>query len=319
MIEFKWKKLGRIFNPQDVQTPRPWMKEYAQAPHTLIFDDFVRVYFSCRPLPDENGMCVSYSTYLDLDRKDLTKIIKIATRPILPLGDLGTFDEFGTYIASPVWNKGEIWVYYSGFTRCVSVPFNVAIGLARSYDKGESFIKCGPGPVLSYSPDEPYILSGPKIRKFNSKWYLFYIVGRKWPLENGKPTNPVYKLRLAVSYDGVSWKKVGKDLIPSLYEDEAQSGPDVIYLDNKFHMFFCHRRSENYRGKEGGLRIGYASSWNLFDWERDDSKAGIDVSDEGWDSEMVRYPHVFELDGKVYMLYNGNNFGKYGFGLAVLE
>ena len=34
---------------------------------------------------------------------------------------------------------------------------------------------------------------------------------------------------------------------------------------------------------------------------------------------MHHYPHVFELNGKYYMLYNGNDFGMYGFGLAVLE
>jgi hypothetical protein len=57
----------------------------------------------------------------------------------------------------------------------------------------------------------------------------------------------------------------------------------------------------------------------LIDWERDDDRAGVDVSDEGWDSEMVSYPHVFELDGAVYMMYLGNQVGRHGFGLARLE
>ena len=52
---------------------------------------------------------------------------------------------------------------------------------------------------------------------------------------------------------------------------------------------------------------------------RDDNKVGINVSDEGWDSEMISYPHVFELDGKTYMAYLGDQVGRYGFGLAVLE
>jgi hypothetical protein len=55
------------------------------------------------------------------------------------------------------------------------------------------------------------------------------------------------------------------------------------------------------------------------DWVRDDDRAGITVSDEGWDSEMVSYPHVFEMDGATYLAYLGNQVGKYGFGLAVLE
>ena len=31
------------------------------------------------------------------------------------------------------------------------------------------------------------------------------------------------------------------------------------------------------------------------------------------------YPHLFELDGQVALLYNGNNFGRDGFGLAILQ
>lgn len=54
-------------------------------------------------------------------------------------------------------------------------------------------------------------------------------------------------------------------------------------------------------------------------WHRDDSKAGIDVSASGWDAEMISYPHVFELDGKIYMAYLGDQVGRYGFGLAELE
>ena len=88
---FRWKKLGRVFVPQQVEG-RSWLKEFAQAPATLIFDEFVRVYFSCRPPADGNGQYVSYSAYVDLDRADLFHIRGIAERPILDLGGLGEFD-----------------------------------------------------------------------------------------------------------------------------------------------------------------------------------------------------------------------------------
>ena len=79
------------------------------------------------------------------------------------------------------------------------------------------------------------------------------------------------------------------------------------------------RGSEGFRSREKGYRIGYASSDDLVHWTRDDALAGIDVSDDGWDSEMVAYPHVFELDGQIFMAYLGNSVGGDGFGLAVLE
>jgi len=182
-----------------------------------------------------------------------------------------------------------------------------------------TFTKLGNGPILSYSPDEPFVLSGPKIRWFNDAWYLWYIAGRKWKMVDER-AEPVYKIRMASSSDGIHWNKANKDLIESrIEEDEAQASPDVFYANGKYHMFFCYRYSSHYRGKENGYRIGYASSTNLIDWVRDDTKAGIDVSEEGWDAEMISYPHVFELDGETYLAYLGNQVGRYGFGLAVLD
>ena len=101
-------------------------------------------------------------------------------------------------------------------------------------------------------------------------------------------------------------------------ENEAQASPDVFFHNNKYHMFFCYRYSLNFRGKEKGYRIGYAFSDDLVNWVRDDSKAGMDVSEQGWDAEMISYPHVFELDNNIYMFYLGNQVGRYGFGLAQL-
>lgn len=315
---FNWQKEGLIFNPAEIEG-RSWLQEFAQAPHALLFDEFVRIYFSCRPPADANGQYVSYSAYVDMSRKEFPKVLEVSKQPILKLGVLGTFDEFGTYPVSVIRHQDEVRAYYAGWTRCESVPFNVAIGYGVSKNNGESFDKLGDGPILSYSIDEPFILSGPKIRKFNDKYYLFYIAGKKWVLDNDKP-EPVYKIRMAVSDDGINWEKINKDLIENkVEENEAQASPDVFFYQGKYHMFFCYRYSAGYRGKEHGYRIGYAWSEDLINWKRDDEQAGITVSEEGWDSEMVSYPHVFEMDGNIYMLYLGNAVGRNGFGMATLQ
>ena len=313
-----WKKLGIIFGPE-YSCKRDWFYEFAQAPSALLFNDYVRIYYSCRPRPDKEGRYVSYSAWVDLDRSDLTKIVRVAEKPILPLGELGEFDEFGIYPVSVIRDGSKILAYYGGWTRCESVPFNVAIGAAVSTDEGCTFQKLGNGPILSYSPDEPFILSGPKIRKFKDTWYLFYIAGKKWKVVDGQP-EPIYRIRLATSHDGLTWSKHNMDLISyKVEEDEAQASPDVFFAEGKYHMFFCYRYSKHYRGSQYGYRIGYASSINLLDWVRDDSMAGIAVSKSGWDSEMISYPHLFEVDGNIYMAYLGNEVGRHGFGLAILE
>jgi len=163
-------------------------------------------------------------------------------------------------------------------------------------------------------------MSGPKVRRFGEAWQLFYIAGRRWKVVDGRP-EPVYKIRMATSPDGIAWTKHGEDLIESRVEpDEAQASPDVLLRDGVYHMFFCYRYSSNFRGREFGYRIGYARSTDLTTWKRDDDHVGIDVSDgDGWDAEMVAYPHVFEVDGRTYMAYLGNGVGRFGFGLAELE
>ena len=314
---FNWKKLGKIFTPQEF-TGRPWLSNYAQAPSTLLFKDYLRIYFSCRPPPDSNGQFTSYSAYIDVDKDNLFNILRVSDTPILELGSLGEFDEFGTYPVSVIRNEDEYRAYYAGWTRCESVPFNVGVGLAISFDKGNTFKKYGRGPIIPYSPDEGFVISGPKIRKFGNLWYLFYIAGRKWIENDGNP-EPVYKIRMAISKDGYSWEKMNTDLIPSrIEEDEAQASPDVFFSNEMYHMFFCYRKSKNFRSKDGGYRIGYAFSKDLLKWFRSDDMVGIDVSPYGWDSEMISYPHLFSLHQKIYMLYLGNGVGREGFGLAEL-
>lgn len=314
---FKWKKLGKVFDPTKL-TGVDWMREFAQAPSVLVFDDFIRVYFSCRPLPDKNGQYVSYTGFVDLNRKNLLEVVNISQKPILELGETGAFDEFGIYPTSVIRHGSDILAYYGGWTRCESVPFTVSIGLAVSYNNGETFTRLGNGPVLSSSVFEPFILSGPKIRKFNDLWHLWYISGKRWISDNGR-LEPIYKIRKAYSTDGIHWVRANKDLIPDrLDENEAQASPDVFFYQNNYHMFYCYRYGTDYRGPRG-YRIGYASSADLTNWTRDDQRSGIDVSESGWDSETIAYPHVFELDGRIYMFYLGNQVGRYGFGLAQLE
>lgn len=316
---FNWIKLGRVFDPA-MAGNRFWLREFAQAPSAVVFDSFVRVYFSCRPQPDAAGQYVSYCGYVDFSRSNLLEVMRVSELPILELGARGTFDEFGTYPVSVIRDGDCLRAYYGGWTRCESVPFDVAIGVAVSHNQGVDFQKMGPGPVLSYTPDEPFILSGPKIRRYGGIWYLWYIAGRRWIRDQGKP-EPVYKIRMAISEDGIRWTKINKDLVADrLGDDEAQASPDVFFLQGKYHMFFCYRQASDFRrNSTRSYRIGYAWSSDLTHWTRDDELAGLDVSDEGWDSEMVAYPHVLVLDGNVYMYYLGNQVGRYGFGLARLK
>lgn len=151
---------------------------------------------------------------------------------------------------------------------------------------------------------------------------MWYIYGTKWKkFTEADPPDRVYKIAHATSEDGINWHRDGRQIVADrLNADECQALPTVFHRDGAYHMYFCHRQAYGFRKQTtNAYRIGYACSNDLINWERDDSQAGIDVSDDGWDSQMQCYPHAFQSDGNVYMLYNGNEFGRFGFGLAVLD
>ena len=315
---FKWIKLGKVFDPRDLKV-KSWMHEFAQSPSVIIADSYARVFFCSRPAPGADGQYTSHISYIDLDRDNLRQVRRVCARPVLMLGNHGAFDEFGTYPVSVIRDGTTLRAYYAGWTRCESVPFNAAIGLAISHDGGESFERLGDGPVLAHSPDEPFLLGSPRIRRFGQRWQLWYVAGKEWLMEGGKP-EPVYKIRMASSADGIEWVKHGQNLIADkLGSHECQACPDVTYRNGRYHMFFSYRDIRNYKSREGGYRIGYAFSEDMVNWHRHDELVDIGLSETGWDSEMVNYPHVFELDDKTYMFYQGNGMGRTGFGLARLE
>ena len=97
----------------------------------------------------------------------------------------------------------------------------------------------------------------------------------------------------------------------------AISRPTVIKESfDKYKMWYSYRAQSNIKT----YRIGYAESNDGKIWIRMDKKMkDFDVSKNGWDSEMICYPFVFNHKNKYYMLYNGNKYGKSGFGIAIME
>ena len=314
---FKWEKKGIIFSPDK---SIDWMNSHTQCPYSVLFDDFIRIYFCTRENQDSNGQFKSYSGYVDVDKKNPKKIINISQAPILELGKLGEFDEFGSMAGSVVLHNNEYYLYYCGWQRAMSTPYNWAIGLAKSYD-GKKFKKIEKGPILGSTFKEPFLQACPIVHKTSEKnWHMFYLSGIKWiELENGKKESQ-YLLMYASSSDGINWKRQGTPIIDPLVEDECQTSCSIIEINGKYHMFFSYRYGVDFRENTlRGYRIGYAHSDDMLNWHRNDSKAGLSISEKGWDSEMVAYPHVMRVDGKTLMFYCGNYFGQGGFGYAELK
>lgn len=315
----KWKKLGQIFEFEKSPIAQKFVS-HVQSPQAVVFDDFVRVYFSTRKKED-NGKFVSHVQYID-SSKDFKNIINFSKHEVISVGETGTFNEHGIFPFNPLKLEDKFYGYTTGWTRRRSVDVDSGIGLSISDDNGETFKKLGGGPVLTSSLYEPFLVCDGFVRKFKDKFYMFYIFGQKWCQESQEQApERVYKIGYATSEDGINWIKANRCIIEDkIDENECQALPTVIKIGERYHMYFCYRHMVGFRtDKEKGYRLGYAYSDDLINWTREDENAGITTSEGAWDSDMMCYPNLVEINDKIYLLYNGNEFGKHGFGVAELE
>jgi hypothetical protein len=304
-----WRTMGRIFDPAE----HDWAGTHAQVPTALLYDDKVRIFYADRYADGR-----SYTTYLDLDRADLGRVIYAHKDPILPFGAPGTFDDDGVMPSFAVRENGRVLLYYSGWNRGVTVPYRNSVGIAVSEDDGNTFRRLYEGPVLERCPLEPYIAVTPSILREGDLWRMWYISGVRWTEVEGK-FEPVYVIKYASSRDGVAWDRPNHLCIPPAHDEEAFSHPTVIRDGDRYRMWYCFRGSADYRDGAGAYRIGYAESPDGLDWRRMDDVCGLDVGHEPWASTMTCYPFVLPIDGRIVMFFNGNGFGRSGFGYAILE
>lgn len=314
----KVEKLGKIFDPRDYRLPEGCIS-HAQSPQALVTDDGVRIYFSTRSADAQGGKFRSRIAYVEMDR-DLKQVMSVSDQTVIPLGGLGCFDEHGIFPMNVIRNGDEIWGYTCGWNRRVSVSVDTAIGLAVSRDGGRTFVRQGDGPVLGPSLDEPFLVGDGFVLRAGNQFHMWYIFGTRWTREaEGRDPDRVYKIGHATSPDGRNWtKEDGVRIIPDvLGADECQALPSVAEFAGRYHMVFCYREIHGFRSEPGrGYRLGYASSTDLRHWHRDDAALGLTGTDGDWDGEMQCYPHFFVLNDQLMLLYNGNNFGRDGFGLA---
>jgi hypothetical protein len=306
-----WIKHGRIYAPKECYG---WGKSHAQLPTVDRLDERWRIYFAAR---DEKGR--AQTSYIETVAGNPREILYEHHEPILPLGEAGAFDDCGIM---PAWivNVGDRkYFYYTGWSTKITVPYHTAIGLAISDDNGRTFEKFSAGPIFGPTPHEPYITGSPCVMVEGGLWKCWYFSCTKWELINGKQ-EPFYHIKYAESCDGIDWQREGAVAIDYQSGDEAGIGrPSVLRGDGIYQMWYCYRKAYGYReDRKNSYRIGYAESRDGLSWVRLDDNAGIDISEDGWDSEMIAYPYVFEHDKRKYMFHNGNGFGRSGFGYAVL-
>ncbi len=300
----KWKKRGLIFEPR---AQYDWVITHASTPFALyLSNDRYRIYFGGR-----NKENKTQQGYIEVKLQDSIKITYLSPKPVLRVGRPGLFDDSGV-LAPWIVRHGELlYMYYTGWAQGVSVPYYAAIGLAISYDGGRTFKRYSRAPIMDRNDFDPYLTQAACVLKEENVWRMWYVSAKDFRVENGRPIY-YYNIRYAESEDGIHWRREGITCIDFRYKGETRIGrPCVRKEDGIYKMWYSYAITS--------YRIGYAESEDGIHWKRKDEEAGIDVSESGWNSEMICYPFVFEHAGRKYMLYNGNSYGKTGFGYAILE
>ena len=300
-----WEKLGKVFGPAG---EADWLQSHASLPLPWRLEDRrYRVYFASRDARNR-----SHVGFVEIDLGAPHEVLERSSQPALAPGPLGHFDHYGVYPASLAQWGDELWLYYIGWSPGVEPPlFTAAIGLAISRDGGLTFERTSPAPLLARGEHDPCLVTSPCVIPDGDGWTMHYVSGRRWDRIDGKPAS-YYDIKRATSPDGRAWRRDGVVSIPLGPGERNLARPCVVPGPGGYRMWYS-------RASGQGYRPGYAESGDGLHWTRRDEAVGIEVSADGWDSDAIAYPWVVVEGDHEFMFYNGNGYGRDGFGLAVRD
>jgi hypothetical protein len=284
----------------------PWRISHAYAPAPfLLSKDTIRVFVA---FLDEAQ--IGRIGYVDVAAEDPTRIISVSDTPALDIGSPGCFDDHGVTPICAVARGEELHLFYTGWQISATVRYQLFTGLAISNDQGRSFRRLSRVPILERSDAELTVRTAPFVLHHGRVWKMWYIAGSETIVLGDKQV-PRYDMRYLESADGLSWGREGHVVMSPQGEDEYGFGrPNVIETGGGFEMWY------SIRTRSQGYRLGYAQSSNGLDWRRLDNLVGIQPSSHGWDSEMQSFGACMTTSSGRYLFYNGNNYGRTGFGVA---
>jgi predicted GH43/DUF377 family glycosyl hydrolase len=301
----RWEKKGLVYGPRGDSW---WAQAWALQPTPLVRPEgTIRVFAGLRTLEG-----ISRVGFVDLDAADPSRVLRVSKEPALDVGRPGAFDENGVVPCAVVERDGRLYLYYAGYQLGQKVKFYVFGGLAISDDGGVSFRRHSEAPICDRRDGELFFRVIHSIMFEGGRWRVWYGGGDTYEGEGGKQL-PSYNIRYAESPDGLRLADEWRVCIDTERDEYRVGRPYVVRDGGLYRMFFS-------AGTEmTGYRLAYAESRDGINWERRDSEVGITVSSEGWDSQMQAYPAIVRHDERTYLFYNGNEYGREGFGYAELE
>jgi hypothetical protein len=295
-----WERRGLVFAAPGTGV----MRSHAMLPTPLVLDDRIRVFVtSCDD--DLQGRIFR----VDLDRDDPRRVLEFDPVPVLHLGPAGAFDEHGVNPSQIVARDGRLLLYYIGWQRIsADVPYRLFAGLALSDDGGLSFRRHGDGQILQAMPGERFFRTAPFVFPDAEGWRMLYIGGGEFFDGASGKRLPTYSLRETWSADGYRWDAPAMSslLDPDLSRGEIGWGRPVLWQEAQGASLIISRRAETgYELQQARMEAG-ALHWRTL----------LHGPTEEWESSMTCFGAPCSTGDWEYLFYNGNQFGRSGFGLA---
>lgn len=301
-----WKKLGLLYHlPEDGLHSK--LRSHTANPLPVWIEaDIYRVYFSSR---DAHHRSSVGAVDIDIVQR---KVIKTHAEPFFTHGPESSFYADGVSIGNCYEVNGTRYLCFMGWQNPPGEHWRGEIG-RLIVNPDFSLELDSDTPLMGIDNHDPISLSYPWVQQVSSEnYHMWYGSTLDWNAGNGEM---LHVIKYATSTNGHEWKRQGLAVPYQMNLAQAFSRPTVLdTLDSGYHMWFSYRS-----GLGKPYRIGYATSKDAIHWLLALDQAGIDVAQTGWDAHMIEYPYVFEHKQHVYMLYNGNEYGKSGFGLAMLQ
>jgi hypothetical protein len=300
-----WTKLGRIYDAPPLHEK---LLSHAANPLAVPLDgDVFRVFFSGRDAQNRSSV-----GHFDVDLASRS-VLRVCSQPDFVHGPENSFHSHGVSIGNCYVAGGTRYMLFMGWHIPPGEHWRGEIGrLVVGPDLTLSLER--EAPFIPLSASDPVSLSYPwVIGDEQTDFRMWYGSTREWDAGNGEM---LHVIRQARSEDGHHWRSDGPDLPAPLGIAQAFSRPTLVDdAPGRGRMWFSYRSGSGQAYRIGEAAAGEADG----EWSLLPGPQGIDVSSEGWDSEMIEYPFVFARRGRLYMLYNGNGFGRSGIGLAVAE
>ena len=300
-----WKKLGILLIPNPIIS---WISVYVGPSFVRVVNDKVLVYVSGR---DVNNISRVGIVEVEINNEE-HNVIHVNSKPCLDIGKTGLFDESGASYPWIVEDDGKHYMYYVGWVAGGKSRFQNYLGIAVSEDGGRKFKRIKNTPILDRNDREPFGSGSCCVYKEAEKWVMYYTSFEPWKDLPNK-NRPTYNIKMAISNDLINWKRTYKTIVDFKDNNEYVICKPIIIKDQESYKLWYSYRTGNQL-----YRIGFAESIdNGKNYIRKDESVGIDVSINGWDSKMIEYAFIFDYKGERYMIYNGNDFGKTGLGIAI--